>query len=225
MTLLEEGVSVVVQGVENSINTYVLLVGKEDENRGLIRKISELEQKNNSYEEAVRENERLKKILQLSSERSDYITTAKVIARDPTNWFQTLSINKGKKEGIGKDMVAVASAGPVGRIHRVFEGGAGIILITDVNSSVAVRLQKSRIEGILEGRGDNTCYLKYISKEVNVEVGEKLITSGLDGIYPRGLLIGYVSNVIKEGEEMFQEIEVSPLQNLSSVEEVAILGK
>jgi len=225
LTLLEEGVSVVVQGVENSINTYVLLVGKEDENRGLIRKISELEQKNNSYEEAVRENERLKKILQLSSERSDYITTAKVIARDPTNWFQTLSINKGKKEGIGKDMVAVASAGPVGRIHRVFEGGAGIILITDVNSSVAVRLQKSRIEGILEGRGDNTCYLKYISKEVNVEVGEKLITSGLDGIYPRGLLIGYVSNVIKEGEEMFQEIEVSPLQNLSSVEEVAILGK
>jgi rod shape-determining protein MreC len=225
LTLLEEGVSVVVRGAENSINTYVLLVGKEDENRGLIRKISELEQENNSYAEAVRENERLKKILQLSSERSDYITTAKVIARDPTNWFQTLSINKGKKEGIAKDMVAVASAGPVGRIHRVFDGGAGIILITDVNSSVAVRLQKSRIEGILEGRGDNTCYLKYISKEVNVEAGEKLITSGLDGIYPRGLLIGYVSNVIKEGEEMFQEIEVSPLQNLSSVEEVAILGK
>lgn len=225
MTLLEDGISFVVRGVKNSFSTYVMLTGKEAENRGLIRKISELQQKNNSYAEAVRENERLKKILQLSSERSDYITTAKVIARDPTNWFQTLWINKGEKEGIAKDMVAVASAGPVGRIHRVFDGGAGIILITDVNSSVAVRLQKSRIEGILEGSGNNTCYLKYISKEVNVEVGEKLLTSGLDGIYPPGLLIGYVSDVKKEGSDMFQEIEVGPLQNLSSVEEVAILGK
>jgi len=88
-----------------------------------------------------------------------------------------------------------------------------------------VRLQTSRVEGILEGRGDNTCYLKYISKEVNVAVGEKLLTSGMDGIYPAGLLIGYVSDVTKEGEEMFQEIEVSPLQKLSTVEEVAILRK
>ncbi len=173
----------------------------------------------------MRENERLKKLLQLSSDRSDYITTAKVIARDPTNWFQTLWINKGEKDGVVKDMVAVASAGPVGRVHRLFNGGAGIILITDVNSSVAVRLQSSRIEGILEGRGDNACYLKYISKEVSVAVGEKLLTSGLDGIYPAGLLIGYVSDVKKEGEEMFQEIEVSPMQDLSTVEEVAILKK
>jgi rod shape-determining protein MreC len=225
LRLLEDGVSFVVRGVKTSFNTYVLLTGKEAENRELIRKISELEQKNNSYAEAVRENERLKKILQLSSERSDYITTAKVIARDPTNWFQTLWINKGKKEGITKNMVAVAFAGPVGRIQRVFEGGASIVLITDVNSSVAVRLQKSRIEGILEGRGDNTCYLKYISKEVNVETGEKLITSGLDGIYPPGLLIGYVSDVKVDEADMFQSIEVSPLQKLSAVEEVAILRK
>lgn len=122
-------------------------------------------------------------------------------------------------------MVAVASVGPVGRVHRVFENGASVVLITDVNSAVAVRLQSSRIEGILEGRGDNTCYLKYVSKEVGVKAGDKLITSGLDGIYPAGLLIGIISDVQVEGEEMFKVIKVAPIQDIRAVEEVAILKK
>ena len=225
LKIIEKSVSAVVGSIKNIFNTYILLTGKEEENRQLLQKISELEQESNRCTEAFLENERLKKILQLHSERPDYITAAKVFARDPSNWFQTLWINKGTDDGVLKDMVAVASMGPVGRIHRVFDSGANIILITDVNSSVAVRLQSSRIEGILEGRGGNTCFLKYVSKEANVNVGDKLITSGLDGIYPEGLLIGHVSDVKKEGEEMFQEIEAVPLQDLNTVEEVAILRK
>jgi len=225
LRIIEKSASAIVGGIKNFFNTYVLLTGKEEENRQLLQKITELEQDNIRNAEAALENERLKKILQLRSERPDYITTAKVVSRDPTNWFQTLWINKGTDDGVLKNMVAVASVGPVGRIHRVFDSGANIILITDVNSSVAIRLQSSRIEGILEGKGDSTCFLKYVSKEANVNVGDKLITSGLDGIYPAGLLIGYVSDVKKVGEEMFQEIEVVPLQNLNTVEEVAILKK
>ena len=225
LRIIEESASAVVRGVKNIFNTYVFLAGKEDENQKLLQRISEIEKEKNRFAEAALENERLKKLLKLSSEMPDYITTAKVFARDPTNWFQILWINKGKKDGVAKDMVAVASDGPVGRVHRVFEGSASIILLTDVNSSVAVRFQESRIEGILEGRGDNTCYLKYVSKEADVKVGEKLLTSGMDGIYPSGLLIGYVTYVKKEGEEMFQEIEVKPVQNLNAVEEVAIFKK
>jgi len=99
------------------------------------------------------------------------------------------------------------------------------MLITDANSSVSVRLQSSRVEGILEGKGNNRCYLKYVSKEVNVETGERIITSGLDGIYPKGLLIAYVSDVEKEGSDIFQQIEAVPVQDLNMVEEVAILKK
>ncbi len=224
LTFLEEIISSIMRSVDNNVNTYFLLTGKEEENRRLLKKITELEGEINKNSEVRLENERLNKILHLSAQRSDYITTARVFARDPTNWFQTLWINKGKTDGIAKGMVAVGNSGPVGRIHRVFDDRAGVILITDVNSSVAVRLQTSRAEGILEGRGDNSCYLKYVSREVDISVGEKIITSGLDGLYPAGLLIGDVS-LVRAEDEMFKVIEVVPAQDLKAVEEVAIFKK
>jgi rod shape-determining protein MreC len=225
LRILEEGISALMNGVKNLFNSYILIVGKEKENRRLLDRIYKFEQEKNRYIEAELENERLRNILQMQSKRTDYITSATVFARDPSNWFQILWINKGKRSEIAKDMVAVSTVGPIGKIHRVFNDGASIILITDVNSSVAVRLQSSRIEGILEGSGDNRCYLKYVSKDADVKVGEKVITSGLDAIYPAGLLIGYVTVIKKEGEEMFQLIEVAPAQDLNTVEEVAILKK
>jgi rod shape-determining protein MreC len=122
-------------------------------------------------------------------------------------------------------MVAMAPGGPVGKIYQVLDEESNIILLTDVNSAVAVRLQASRVEGILEGRGDNRCYLKYVPKEVDVSIGEILITSGLDGIYPEGLQIGSVSLVEKQKDEVFQLIEAVPVQDLNTVEEVIILKR
>ena len=225
LRILEQVTSSVIKSSKNLVNSYVLIVGKEEENNNLRGEISVLEQEINKLMEAGHENERLRKILQLKSERREFITSAEVYARDPTNWFQMLWINKGAKEGITEDMVAITPVGPVGRIHRVFDEGANVILITDVNSAIAVRLQSSRIEGILEGRGDNRCYLKYISTEVDVNVGDKLITSGFDGLYPEGLAIGYISRVEKEEGEIFQQVEVVPAQDLTSVEEVVILKR
>ncbi len=225
LRLLEQGTSFVVKGVKDAVSSYVLIVGKEEENRRLLEKISGFEQEKNRYTETFQENERLRKILQLKSERPDYIESAEVFARDPTNWFQMVGINKGAKDGIVRDMVAVTPVGPVGRIHRVFDSEANVILITDVNSSVAVRLQSSRVEGMLEGRGDNRCYLKYIPREIKIQIGEKLITSGLDGIFPAGLLIGSVSDIEYSGEDIFQQIEVIPAQDIHTLEEVAILQK
>ncbi len=225
LTIAEKGTSAIMNKIRNFFNTYIIIFGKERENRGLHEKIDKLKQEKNEFLESRNENERLRKILKLKKARTDYVVTAKVLARDPTNWFQILWINKGMSSGIAKNMVAVTTIGPVGKVHRVFQKGSNIILITDINSSVAVRLQTSRIEGILEGRGDNRCYLKYILKNADVKVGEKLVTSGLDGIYPEGLLIGHVTNVRKDSEEMFQIIEAEPAQNLNSLEEVVILKR
>ncbi|MBI4681900.1 MAG: rod shape-determining protein MreC [Nitrospirae bacterium] len=217
LKILEQGGSSLIKFFRN----YIPFLGKDER----VLRLAECEEERNRYKEAAYENERLRSILQLKSERADYIATAEVFARDPTNWFQIMWINKGLSSGIAKNMVAVTPLGPVGKIHRVFNERANIILITDVNSSVAVRLQSTRVEGILEGRGDNRCYLKYIVKDIDVAVGENVITSGLDGIYPEGLLIGYVTDVDKEGGEIFQLIEVAPSQYLNRVEDVVILKK
>lgn len=225
LTIAEKGASAIIHKIKNFFNTYIIISGKERENRELHEKIEKLKQEKNEFLEDRNENERLRKILKLKKARTDYVVTARVFARDPTNWFQSLWINKGMGSGITENMVAMTTVGPVGKVHRVFQDGSNIILITDINSSVAVRLQTSRIEGILEGRGDNSCYLKYISKAADVTVGESLITSGLDGLYPAGLLIGHVINVKQEDEEMFQVIEVEPAQNLNTLEEVVILKR
>ncbi len=225
LELLEQASTAVINSVKNTFNSYIMIVGKEEENKGLINELNELKKAENRYLEAGLENERLRKILQLKSRRHDYVTSAEVFARDPSSWFQKLWINKGTDDGVERDMVVVASLGPVGRVHRVLESVANVMLITDVNSSVAVRLQSTRIEGILEGRGDDRCYMKYVSKDVEVKPGEWIITSGLEGIYPRGMLIGYVTDVKSEGEEIFQLIEVAPAQSLRALEEVAVLKR
>lgn len=223
LNILERGSFSISKGIKNLFKDYILLGDKKEENKKLIAKIERLEHEKNKLIEAVSENERLRELLELKSTRTDYITTAEVFARDPTNWFQILWINKGAENGIYKDMVAVTPSGLVGRIHRVLKDTASIILITDANSSVAVRFQSTRREGILEGYGMNRCRVKYIPLDEDVKEGEMVITSGLDGIYPEGIQIGYVSKVAKKGQGLFQHIEVIPMQHLEKIEEVAIL--
>lgn len=223
--LLSGGHSIIISKIGDFWGKYIFIVNKVEENKRLLERIKILEQERNRYIEVENENRRLHRLLELESERHDFITAAKVFARDPGNWFHLLWINKGSRHGISRGMTAVTPGGLVGMVRDVFDNRASIMLITDVNSAVAVRIQDLRDDGILEGRGDNTTYLKYISVDAEVEQGQAVITSGLDGIYPEGIIVGYVKNVRRTDTEFFQDIIVSPAQNLNKVEEVAILGR
>ncbi|GAB4538166.1 MAG: rod shape-determining protein MreC [Thermodesulfovibrionia bacterium] len=194
-------------------------IGNRDEMTGV------LNQQRSRCTELEMENQRLRALLDLKSQRPDFVTTAEVFARDPGNWFHLLWIDKGSMDGVRKGMVAVTPNGVVGMVRDVLGNRASIMLITDINSAVAVRIQDIREEGILEGRGDNMTYLKYIPRDVEVGYGQAVITSGLDGIYPEGIIIGYVKGVRKTGSGFFQEIVVQPIQDLNRVEEVAIVRR
>ncbi len=223
--LFLEGHSVVLKKLRGFFEKYIFVIGKVDENKRLLERIKILEQERNRYIEAENENKRLRMLLELKSQRHDFITAAEVLARDPGNWFHLLWIDKGLRDGIRKGMIAVAPDGLVGMVRDVFNDRASIMLITDVNSAVAVRIQDLRVDGILEGRGDNMIYLKYISRDAEAEHGQAVITSGLDEIYPEGILVGYIERVNKMDEEFFQDIIVRPAQDLNKVEEVAILRR
>lgn len=218
--LISKGGSVISQKVRN-----FFISDRAKENKMLLDTIKRLEQEKNRCIEAENENKRLRSLLELKSERHDFIASAEVFARDPTNWFHVLWINKGSEDRVSKEMVAVTPVGVVGRIYNVFSSKSSVILITDVNSAVAVRIQPSGADAILEGRGDNMSFLKYVSRDTDVEVGQRVVTSGLDGIYPEGLLIGYVERVRKMDGDFFQDVVVRPAQNLNAVEEVAILKR
>jgi rod shape-determining protein MreC len=220
LSLIMQADSAVINGVKN-----ILGIGRGAEERRLLDKARKLASEASRYVEIESENERLRALLNLKSERTDTVTAAEVFARDPTNWFQVLWINKGLSGGISKDMTAVTSAGVVGRVYRVLSGKASIILLTDVNSAAAVKIQPFGIDGILEGRGIRNCYLKYIPQDAEIEIGLPVVTSGLDEIYPEGLLIGYITSITKKSGEFFWEIEVKPAQDLNAVEEVVILRR
>jgi rod shape-determining protein MreC len=122
-------------------------------------------------------------------------------------------------------MAVAAADGVVGRVIEVFPNAAKVLLITDPNSGVDVIVQRTRAQGIMEGRIEESCILKYVKKSDDVQVGDRIITSGLGGIFPKGLLAGKVTKVERKRPGIFQAVEVDPTADLSRLEEVLILSE
>jgi len=202
---------------------YIFLTGVQRENQDLRRTIGALREENNRLQEALWAEERLKKLYALQSQYSSTSMVAQVFARDPTNWFKTVLVNKGKREGVSKDMAVVTSEGVVGRVIEVSSSTAKVLLVTDPNSAVDVIVQRSRSQGIMEGKVGESCILKYVQKSEDVQVGDKVITSSLGGIFPKGLVAGTITQVERKRPGIFQYIEVTPSVDFSRLEEVLIL--
>jgi len=203
---------------------YIFLTRVQQENQDLKRIVSALREENNRLMETIWAEERLKKLYALQSQYSSESMVAQIFARDPTNWFKTVLINKGKKAGVSKDMAVVASEGVVGRVIEVSPSTAKVLLITDPNSALDVIVQRSRSQGIMEGKVGEICLLKYVQKSEDVQVGDQVITSSLGGIFPKGLMAGKVTQVERQRPGIFQYIEVTPSVDFSRLEEVLILG-
>ncbi|MGQ9570170.1 MAG: rod shape-determining protein MreC [Thermodesulfovibrionales bacterium] len=198
---------------------------KEKENIRLKAEIDKLMIERQKYKEIIIENKRLKELLSLKDKTPNYVTTARVIARGPDQWSNTFLLDKGLSAGIRKDMIAITSKGLVGKISEVSNSYSHLLLLTDINFSVAVRLREGRLEGIVSGTGLKKCQLKYIPYDEEVKNGDILITSGLDSLFPKGIPVGYVSKFDKTGTGLFQSIEVIPFVDNRKIEEVVIITK
>ncbi|MDI6801724.1 MAG: rod shape-determining protein MreC [Thermodesulfovibrionales bacterium] len=196
-----------------------------DENKRLKKDLRDALFERQRYSEVIHENKRLNEMLNMKEHLPNYVTTAKVIARGYDKLLNIVIMDKGKNNGVKKDMAVMSPAGLVGKVYSVKDDFSEVLLLKDPNFSVAVRLQNSRREGIISGTGHNYCLLKYVPPEESVVKGELVITSGLDGVFPQGLPVGVISLVKKEGIEFFQYIQVLPLQSDAKIEEVAVVSK
>ncbi|MCX7913452.1 MAG: rod shape-determining protein MreC [Thermodesulfovibrionales bacterium] len=207
-----------VKGIFNNIFNAV------KENEALKKELYELKIERQRYGEILQENKRLKAILSLKeSSLLSFHAVAKPVARGYDRLLNTIIIDKGKQDGIKKDMAVITTNGLAGKVYSVRDNYAEILLMKDPNFSVSVRLQKSRQEGVISGTGRDYCLLKYIPLEHKVEQGEAVITSGLDGIFPPGIPVGVVSSIGAKTADFFQYIEITPYQLDSKIEEVIIL--
>jgi rod shape-determining protein MreC len=209
---------------ESAVTGYVFLIHTERENGRLKEEIGQLKLENSITSELIIENERLRELLGFRKLHPPASVMAQVIAKESSPSSRTVTINKGADDGVQKDMAVIAPIGIVGRVQAVLSGTAKIILLTDPGSTLAVRVQRNREEGLLEGK-IITCALKYVSYYADIQEGDLLVTSGLDGIYPKGLPVATVTKVTRHEASAFQTVVAEPTVRFSRLEEVLVLRK
>ncbi len=219
----QKGATFAIKKIQGVWEGYFFLVNLRRENDQLKKKIAELQRENDQMKEMALAHERLRKLLQFKERLSAKIISAEVIGRDPSSWFKSITINKGEAEGIRKGMAVISPEGVIGQILRTAPSHSVVLLITDYNSAVDSIVQRTRAKAIVEGRGENRCQLKYLLRAEDVAVGDKVITSGLVGNFPKGVLIGEVRKVDKKGHGIFQHAELVPSVDFTRLEEVLVV--
>lgn len=213
-----------IQSVKNAWLRYILLVGIQEENRNLQKKINELQAVLVSYQEGYQEAQRLKKLLSISDNYKYRFISARVIGREQAALSRTVLINKGSSDGLKNGMPVIASPGLIGRLIDVSRNVSRVLLFIDENSNVDAIVQRNRTQGIISGAGSRGMILKYISKTQDVQKGDVIISSGMGGIFPKGWLIGQVIHVDRRDAGLFIKINVAPFVDFSKLEELLILS-
>jgi rod shape-determining protein MreC len=199
------------------------------ENEQLKERLMQVETELNNARQAVAENDRLKGLLGLSEQFDIKSVPARVIARDPSVWFNTITINRGTSSGVEMNMPVVTTGGIVGRVITVSPFASQVMLITDEKAgagAVVGQLGQSGALGSVRGRADLGVALiemRYVSGTEKVEVGDNVMTTGQDGIYPAGLNVGRVVDVKSGTATQAHHILIQPGAQLDRLEEVAVL--
>jgi len=202
---------------------YFYLVDVRSENRRLKREMESFRREQSRYKELVTAHERLRSLLQFKEVIQRPVVAAQVIGLDPTGWFKSVIIDKGKNAGLRWDMPVVNASGVVGRIVSVSNNYAKVLLIIDQNSAVDCLTQRSRDRGMVKGTSGQVCKMDYMAKSSNAVVGDMIITSGLGGVFPKGLPVGVISGVEAGEGKLFKDIDVMPSVDFSKLEEVLVI--
>ena len=218
-----EGLSYVGRSAKQLWLDYFYLIGVRRQNAELQRQLEEYKQREVHFQEAEQALTRLETLLDLKRQVALPVIGARVIAYDPTLWSRSAIINQGKAQGVKEGLPVLAPQGIVGRIVGVYPEYSKVMLIVDRKSSADAMVQRTRVRGMLKGKGGNRCSLEFVPKSADVQVGDLVLASGLVGLYPKGLVFGKVTAANKKNPGVFQEIEVSPNVDLSTLEEVLVV--
>jgi rod shape-determining protein MreC len=202
---------------------YFDLIHVSKENDHLQSQLDRAEEMKNEWAEARLDNDRLRRLMDLGRDFARQVVYAEVIGRDPTAWFKTVIINKGAKDQVAVGMPVAVPEGVVGQVVDVSGHYAKVLLLVDQNSAVDALVQRTRARGLVKGEYADQCRLEYVLRKEDVKVGDVVITSGLDNIFPKGLRIGEIKDVAGETNEMFFTITVSPYVDFEKLEELLIL--
>jgi rod shape-determining protein MreC len=214
----------VVQAVTGTWTGYVALRGQRQQLEALQAALERQGMELQHARAQARRTEQLEGLLQLQRTQLPGTLAARVIAADPTAAFRTLTIDKGYRDGVRRDMAVLSPVGVVGRvIDEPARHAAKVQLLVDRNAGAGAMLDRSGTGGVIMGaEGDPPLRLEYVSNLADVEIGDLVTTSGLDGIYPRGFVVGRVERA-ERGSGLYREIRVRPRVDFSALDTVLVV--
>jgi len=202
--------------------TYFQLASAARENRELRTALRHALERNERMKEIEISNRHLRSLLAFKESTAHRVVAAEVVGRDPSPWFRTVVIDKGKNDQVIKGLPVLVPEGVAGQVIDASADFAKVMLITDPTSAVDALVQRTRSRGIVQGQFSGKCALNYVLRKHDVQIGDTVISSGLDGVFPKGHRIGQVSEVARGDAGVFQEITITPFVDFEKLELVLV---
>jgi rod shape-determining protein MreC len=218
-TAISWGLDQIVDGFQN----YIYLWHTREDNLALLTENRKLLNLIASLRETKQENDRLRKLLDFEEKFRLETVPARVIAKDVSTEFRAIRINRGENSGLKKNMAVVTNEGIVGKILRASANSADVVTMLDPMSAVDVIDERSRARGVVEGMTDEVAAMRFVLRTDDIKEEDLLVSSGLGGIFPKGIPAGTVSKVSKKKYGITQEVEVRPSVDFSKLEEVMVI--
>lgn len=218
---VQRAASTAIGGLQASWSDYVALQQVRRENDRLRTEVAQLQVRLQQERALAQRARTLESLLELRSDAALPTVAAAVIAGGASPDFRTITIDKGTADGLGADMAVIAPAGVVGRVITPTARAAKVQLLIDRNAAAGALVERSRAQGVAIGTG-GALRLDYVSGTADVQVGDTVVTSGIDGIYPKGFVVGQIES-IERGQGVFGAIAIRPAVDFSSLEAVLIV--
>lgn len=219
---MQSAVTRSVSGIATIKDDYIALWNVRAENKRLQALVDKYLQELGEYREGYSTNLYLEELLEFKEKLNFEPLAARVVGKEPAYWYQTIVVDRGKKDDVLEGMIVLAPSGVVGQVIHAGEHYSKILLANAPSSAIDAMIQKNRIRGILKGAGERGYVLHYVLKNADIEEGDYIVTAGIGGVFPAGIPLGRVSKIHKKRRGMFQEIEVQPHVDFQKLEFVFI---
>jgi len=219
---VQRGTMAMIDGVRGMWSGYVALQQVQQENNALRQELQSLQVKLQQERAEAQRTDNLRQLLELRERANLDTVAAEVIAGAASVDFKTVTIDKGSSDSLDTDMAVISPAGVVGRIILPSRRASKVQLLIDRNAAAGALIERTRVQGVVVGIGDGMLRMQYVPGTADVKTGDLVVTSGIDGIYPKGFVIGTIDHADR-GAGAYHEIVIRPAVDFSRLEEVLIV--